>query len=349
MNDQASYFHMMNANGIAHVYHQALACGVFDALLKEPLAQLTLEQLCDRCQIAPRPTALLLDVLVQLSLVSHRDNHFAETPLLRLLLSGSYRTLGDPFWNHLPAFLKTAQPIVEMDNPAHSEKHYAAQAGPLAWMSAPAAHAAAQLLSANDSLQGAHILDIGAGSAIWSLSLAQIVPDLTITAIDWPMVLDAARKRAGQFGLQDRLTLLPGNYHSTPLPENAFDLAIVANVLHLEPAERCESLIRKIQAALKPEGRIAIIDIFPPMDGSGGASPNATRTSEPLTAALYAAAGLALRTRSAKIHRFADIAKMLAACDFDFVERTHLEAPPDAFEVITARKTTVRIAFSQPL
>jgi ubiquinone/menaquinone biosynthesis C-methylase UbiE len=100
-------------------------------------------------------------------------------------------------------------------------------------MLSPAAERAAELL--DDALpQGAAILDVGAGSAVWSLSLAKRKGGASVTAVDWPAVLEVAAETAEQLGIADRLTTLEGNYHDVEFPAAAFDLVILANVTHLE-------------------------------------------------------------------------------------------------------------------
>ncbi len=70
------------------------------------------------------------------------------------------------------SFLKDGIPIASMDDPAASETHYQKQAGLLGWMLTPAAQAATKHLMQNGARKNISVLDVGAGSGIWSLSLA---------------------------------------------------------------------------------------------------------------------------------------------------------------------------------
>jgi SAM-dependent methyltransferase len=245
-------------------------------------------------------------------------------PVARFL-AGPYRDLGDAYWTHLPAFLRTGAPMARMDDPRESERQYQAQAMALAWMMAPAAAAAAALLDIGGRRRGLAVLDVGAGAAGWSLAVARRDPATRVTALDWPAVLAIAQKAAAEAGLQERFATIAGDYHKVALPEAAFDLAIVANVTHLETAAGNRDLFERLRRSLRPGGEIAVIDVFP-VQPAGAALP----------AALYAL-GLALRTTSGRVHSAADLEGWLTAAGFGGCQFTPIEAPPCTMGMLLAR------------
>ena len=318
---RADYFRLMNMNGAAHVYREAMRQGILDVLAKEPMNAAELSRVCGTQE---KSTSLLLEVLAALGLVDAVDEAYSVTPLAGMLIGGGYRELGDLYWAHLPQFLKTGKPMAAMDSLQQSEAHYQKQAAALGWMLGPAAEAAAQLLSNQQQLIE-KVLDIGAGSAIWSLSLAKHVASTTVTAVDWPAVLEVAKQTAARFGLSDRLELIAGNYHEVDLPMDLFDLAIVGNVTHLETVEGNRKLFRKLHSALKPGGRIAVMDIFP-----GQAEGDINRT-------LYAL-GLALRTQQGQVHTPQALEALLVEAGFGQVSLCELPVPPYAVGMMTGSK-----------
>src|SRR5262249_36749101 len=176
----------------------------------------------EACGLAERPVALLLPALAALGLVRDEgEGAWAATPLAHALLAGSYRELGDPYWSHLATFLKTDTPMARMDRVEESEAQYQAQAAALAWMQTPAAEAAAAVLAAGQALAGVEILDVGAGSAIWSLTLARDAPGARVTAVDWPAVLPVAAATPERLGPAQRPTPPPGDYHPGEPPPAA--------------------------------------------------------------------------------------------------------------------------------
>ncbi|HEX5102875.1 MAG TPA: class I SAM-dependent methyltransferase [Pirellulaceae bacterium] len=316
----AGYFQLMNLNGAAHVYHEAVRCGLLEALRSGPKSA---EELAASRSLALRPVRLLLPALAALGVVQARGEQFALSPLAELLVSSSYRNLGDEYWAHLPELLKTDKPIVRMDDTAKSEAFYQAQAAILGWMLTPAAECAAQALVAEGVADGCAILDLGAGSAVWSLTLARELPGATVTAVDWPAVLEVAAETAQNLGLPDRLTTIAGNYHEVALPASKFDLAILANVTHLETPDGNQALFAKARAALKAGGRIAIFDVFP-----GQPAGDLNRT-------LYAL-GLALRTGHGHVYSVAEFEPLLAAAGFEPPKLVPLAVPPYAVGMLTA-------------
>jgi SAM-dependent methyltransferase len=317
-----AYFQLMNSNGAAHVYREAVRSGILAAL---EAGQQTADAVARECGLAPRPTQLVLEALAALSLAERSGDAFRLSPLAFLLLSGTYRNLGDEYWAHLPALMKTDQPLVRMDDASQSEAHYQAQAAILGWMLAPAAACAADLL-----LEGlpprAGILDLGAGSAVWSLTLASRSADATVTAVDWPAVLEVAREKAAELGLSDRLTTLEGDFHAVPLPAGRFDLAIIANVSHLLTPEGNLALLKRARAALAPAGRLSIVDVFP-----GQPQGDVNRT-------LYAL-GLALRTGHGRVYWPAELAGLVAAAGFHEPSLLPLPVPPFAVGMLLASAT----------
>jgi len=315
-----AYFRLMNASGAAHVYRESVRAGVLAVLEAGPK---TAEQIAGQCGIHPRPTKLLLQALAALELVENRGPEYNLTPLAFLLTSSSYRNLGDEYWAHLPTLLKTDKPLVQMDDAAQSEAHYQSQAAILGWMLTPAAECAAAILAA-DLPSEAAILDLGAGSAVWSLTLASQLPAAAVTAVDWPAVLEVAAEKAEELGVADRLVRVPGNFHEVALPPNRFDVAILANVSHLLTPEGNAALLRKVQPTLRRQGRVAIIDVFPGQDDG-----DVNRT-------LYAI-GLSLRTAHGHVYSPCELEPLLTDAGFDKPQLIPLPVPPFAVGILVAR------------
>ena len=317
-----TYFRLMNTNGVAQVYRTALDVGVLSTLETSPLSA---AEVAAACGARPYPIELLLDSLVAMGAVRKDGDRYGLADVTRLLLHSDYRELGDQYWRYLPTFLQMAVPLRKMDDVAESEAHYQSQAAMLGWMLSPAAATAATLLQARSTRRGLAILDVGAGSAVWSLSLARLDAQAQVTAVDWPLVLEVATENAADFGLSDRLTTIAGNIHEVELPGAAFDLAIVANVTHLLTPQGNEALFSKLHRTLNVTGEIVVIDAFP--GAAAGDVPYA----------IYRL-GLALRTENGRVYEAEQLQSILTSAGFERGELVALDVSPHMVGMLVARK-----------
>ncbi len=114
---------------------------------------------------------------------------------------------------------------------------------------------------------GDHLLDVGAGSGVYSLAALQANPELRVTALDRPEVLKLIEEFAGAGGVRDRLTLLPGDMFETPLPTS--EAILLSNVLHDWDIPECRALVERCARALRPGGRLLVHDAFLSDDFNG--------------------------------------------------------------------------------
>lgn len=116
---------------------------------------------------------------------------------------------------------------------------------------APAARLAAALPP-----PGGPVLDVGAGSAVWSLPMA--APDSPVVALDRGPVLPAARERAERAGVPLQCveaSLWDVDFRTLPSAR-----VVCANVLHVFRAERARDALIRMAAAVRPGGDLVIVD-----------------------------------------------------------------------------------------
>jgi cyclopropane fatty-acyl-phospholipid synthase-like methyltransferase len=101
------------------------------------------------------------------------------------------------------------------------------------------------------------VADIGAGTGYFAMRLAHMTPKGRVYAIDTePAMVKHLAERAKREGLAN-VTAVTGTANDPRLPE-AVDLVLLVDVYH-HIAER-ERYFSKLASALKPRGRVAIID-----------------------------------------------------------------------------------------
>lgn len=146
---------------------------------------------------------------------------------------------------------------------------------------------------------GGVVADLGAGGGWFTIRLARRVgPNGVVYAQDiQPQMIEAINRRVQQEGLTNVRTVL-GSDIDARLPGGLDAVLIVDAYREMdEPGQPgvIQSLLRSVERALKPQGRLGVVDFLP---GAGGPGPAADDRVAPDTVVATAeAAGLVLLAR----------------------------------------------------
>ena len=107
---------------------------------------------------------------------------------------------------------------------------------------------------------GDTVADIGAGSGYYTMRLSPVVgPKGRVIAQDIiPRYLNALKTRVRRAGLTN-ISFVQGRSADPRLPENSLDAALLIHMYH--EIEQPYALLWRLRKSLKPEGRIAIVDL----------------------------------------------------------------------------------------
>lgn len=268
-------------------------------LLRELLAAGgTAADLARRVSLDPRATALVLDVLASVQLARRDGDRFAATEVLVAASQapgGPAMALG--LWAHTEEFLRTGEPFVQMDLGA--EQRGQAYRGVVSGLG-DMFEAFARDLAARLPIHPTKILDVGCGSGVWSLSIAERRAEVHVTGLDLPAVIENFHTRARGLSLSHRTAAITGDMHEEEIPAAAFDLAIIANVLRIDTPERAQRVVERAVRAVAPGGSVLVVDAL------AGGTPE-----RELGRNLYAL-NLGLRTRTGQVHHPDTISRWLA-------------------------------------
>jgi len=153
-----------------------------------------------------------------------------------------------------------------------------------------------QIMDALSIADGATVADVGAGAGWFTIRLARRVgPNGTVYAQDVQrQMLEAIRRRVTREGLQNVQVRL-GSGSDPNLPPAAVDAILMVDV-YPEVDDRV-NFLRNVVRALKPNGRLGIVNFKP---GSGGPGPSPAEGVRVASAAVEAdaqAAGLRVLAR----------------------------------------------------
>ncbi len=289
----------------------AVRHGVFDVLDKGPL---TAAQVAAKTGASQRGINGILDLLVSIHLLARKSNRFALTPESATFLVSTkpsffgalFRHVSTqliPPWIQLNEVVRTGRPVNKVNNQKQGAKFFAEFVESLFPLSFPAASALGNHLGVPKASAPLSVLDIGAGSGVWGISIAKQSPHVRIHAVDWPEVLKVTRRVAKKHGVANRLTSSEGDFFKADFGKD-HHLATIGHILHSEGRERSQRLLKKVFNALAPGGTVAIQEFVP----------NDDRTGPP--SALIFAVNMIVNTEAGDTFTFAEMSQWLKKAGF---------------------------------
>jgi precorrin-6B methylase 2 len=258
------------------VLEAAIRHRVFDALDNGPM---TLEQLQQATGVSRRGLGAIVNVLVGLNFLSKDplENISLTAESSAFLVStkpsfqgGIIRHTSEqllPNWLKLNEVVASGKPVTAVNQEKQGGEFFHEFVADLF----PMSYAIARELAAHlDLAKGgpASVLDLAAGSGVWSIALAQSAEQVRVTAVDWPEVIDVTKRTVAKFELADRYTFVEGDLQSADFG-SGHAVATLGHILHSEGERRSRELLAKTFEALASGGTIAIAEFLVNADRTG--------------------------------------------------------------------------------
>jgi SAM-dependent methyltransferase len=237
----------------------------------------TVTAIAKRCAASERGIRILCDYLTIIHLLTKSgdryqltlDSSVFLTKTSPAYLGGTLAFLASPDitrnFDALASTVRRGTLAVDASTVAgHEQAHWVEFARAMAPMMMPAAMAIADVLKIS-AAGPVRILDIAAGHGIFGITLAQRNPRAEVVALDWAGVLAVASDNATRMGVKDRYRLLPGDAFKV-VYGTGYDIALLTNFLHHFDVATNTALLRRVAAALKPGGKVAILEFVPDDD-----------------------------------------------------------------------------------
>jgi ubiquinone/menaquinone biosynthesis C-methylase UbiE len=280
---------------------------LFDAIDKG--AQ-TAAEVAARTGTSERGVRPVLNALVGLQFLakSGKDRYALTPESATFLVSGKPGYLGTmmehvgrdlvPHWLDLPDTVKSGRPVRGLNQEQGAEFFEQLVVGlfPMNYMAAQAVGKALNVAASKKPLK---ILDIAAGSGVWGLGIAEQASASTVTAVDWPNVLEVTKRFAAEHGMADRFSYIAGDMQKVDFGAG-YDVAVLGHILHSEGETNSRTLLHKVANALAPGGTIAIAEFLV----------NAERTGPPM--GLFFAINMLVNTDDGDTFSFEEISQWLA-------------------------------------
>lgn len=240
-----------------------LELGLFAALAKTARSP---EGLAQTVGISVRGARSLLPFLGALGLLAEENGTFRLADQTEDFLTGwaaersSIPDAAD--WVELTETIRTGQPArLPIEGEDDAGGFFTDVVGTLYALHRPLA----DHFAGHYSKQTKRILDLGAGSAVWSLALAESNPQAKVVAVDRARVLEESTTDfVTRAGAADRYELRAGSYHDVDLEVEHYGLVILGHIVHSEGWEASLKLLKRCFSALKPGGQLLISEWIAP-------------------------------------------------------------------------------------
>jgi 2-polyprenyl-3-methyl-5-hydroxy-6-metoxy-1,4-benzoquinol methylase len=255
----------------------AIQCKVFDLLDAGPK---TIDEMAKASGNSARGLRGILNALVGFQFLTKTpEGRYALTPESAAFLVSSKPGYLGKFaefsglkmihtWLPLPEVVRTGKPATSVNQQDAGADFFQELVEPIFAMSYPATQVAGQALGVANAKSPVKVLDIGAGSGVWGIGLAQQSPQVSVTAQDLPNVLNVTRQMAARFNLADRFKYVPGDFHTVDFG-TGYNLVTIGHILHMESVDQNRQLLKKVAAALAPKGTVVISEFLVNQDRTG--------------------------------------------------------------------------------
>jgi 3-hydroxy-5-methyl-1-naphthoate 3-O-methyltransferase len=311
------------ANGYraARIIQAAAHLRLFDHL-DQPI---TLDDLAKQAGLSRRGTDIIVCALVSLGLIELADGKYWNTPLAADHLTTRSKSPVVRAMDHAErlyrrwALLPEAIQEGAVDRPS-SQDIMDDKVANRAFISAMHAHSSARagIILEHIDLTGVRTaIDVGGGAGTFLIELIRRIPGMKGILIDRDLTLQTAGSIIAESGFDQQIELMECDIFEGTTPFGSdIDLAVLSNILHIEGPEKNILLLKRIQASLKPGGRLLLLDFFTDKTGT-----------EPQHAAVFSVNMLTATPRG-RAWRSSEVTQWIREAGFSNVKI--LDTPSDA-------------------
>ena len=326
------FFQTINAHQRTEALKAAIELEVFTAIGE---GNTTAEEIAKRCQTSEKGMRVLCDFLTTIEMLTKQGDHYALTLDSSVFLDkrspaylgGATEFLCSPMltegFRHMTEAVRKGGTAIEGAGTIGPEHPIWVQfARGMAGMMSMPAQLMAKLVDPNADKK-LKILDIAAGHGLFGIAFATQNPQAAVTAVDWKPVLEVARENAEKAGVSDRYSTINGSAFDVEFGGD-YDLVLLTNFLHHFDPPTCESLLKKVRAALADNGRAVTLEFVP----------NEDRVTPPEVAGFSMV--MLVGTPAGDAYTFAELERMFSNAGFS--RSTIHELPPTFQQVVISEK-----------
>lgn len=297
---------------------------------------LSAQELALRANLNQKATQLLLSALVSMDYLTFADEQYDLTEVSRLYLVKSSQTyfgnyvlaadLVDIAWRELTNALKDGKQRAMVNNDQEAAQFFPKLAENIFPINYTTAAVVARQLKVESLNTEFRVLDLACGSAVWSIPFAELNKHVRVDALDFPPVLEVAKRFAAQHEVGAQYNFLPGNWRDVSLEKNTYDVVTLGHILHSEGKELSIALVAKAVEVLKPGGTLVVAEFLSNDERNG-----------PIFAALFAL-NMFLLTEKGCVFSVSEMTALMQEQGLKDVNRLHLPFWGSESPVMVGRK-----------
>ena len=241
-----------------------------------------IDTICDSLEIQKRPADVMLTLFKAYGFIEEKNRRFFPTNTSRAYLNNQSNfdltsyvdSLKDrPVCADMLSVLKTGKPANWAASKTGQDWATSMEEGGFAesftaGMNSRGAYLASGLVKSLDLSGYSRLLDIGGGSGIYSVALAEKYPGIQATVFEKPPVDRIAQYSIQKFNMNKRISVMAGDMFRDELPEE-HDCHLLSHVLHDWDINEVETLLANSFRNLKQGGMIVIHDAHINEDKNG--------------------------------------------------------------------------------
>lgn len=326
------FFQTINAHQRTEALKAAIELEVFTAIGE---GNGTAAEIAKRCQTSQKGMRVLCDFLTTMEMLTKQGDRYALTLDSSVFLDkrspaylgGATEFLCSPMltegFKHMTEAVRKGGTAIEGEGTIGPEHPiWVKFARGMAGMMSMPAQLMAKLVDPNAD-QKLKILDIAAGHGLFGISFATQNKQAEVTALDWKAVLEVAKENAQKAGVAKRYSTIEGSAFDVEFG-SGYDLVLLTNFLHHFDPPTCETLLRKVRAALADGGRAVTLEFVP----------NDDRVTPPEVAGFSMV--MLVGTPSGDAYTFRELEQMFANAGFS--HSSFYGLPPTFQQVVISEK-----------
>jgi precorrin-6B methylase 2 len=253
-----------NAFRESRVLLSAFELKIFTVLDKH---MMTSEEVSQQVTTDPRATDRLMNSLCGMGLIKKIKGKFYNTDLSsKYLVEGKPEFMDNLYhtnhlwntWSFLTDSVKKGGSFKGDQNKTEKEDWVEAFIGAMHYRGVKQGKILSMML---DLTNVKKMLDVGGGSAAFSMEIVKKNPSINAFVLDLPHVIPLTKKYVGEAGLLDKFNLIEGDYLIKDF-KSGYDLILLSAIVHINSYEQNKMLIKKCADALNKNGMIIINDFI---------------------------------------------------------------------------------------